>query len=115
MGKGKNSHLVYIIDFGLAKRYRDAKTNEHIPMKEGKSLIGTARYASIYAHLGYEQSRRDDMEALGYVLMYLLRGSLPWQSLAAKNKKDKYQIIMDKKCATGLDALCMGNVGTKYY
>ncbi|XP_075591168.1 casein kinase I-like [Dermatophagoides farinae] len=108
MGRGRRVDIVYIIDFGLAKKYRDFRSYLHIPYKEGKTLIGTARYASISTHLGIEQSRRDDMEALGYVLMYFNRGFLPWQGMRGGNKKDKYDKILDKKIATTTEMLCRG-------
>lgn len=73
MGIGKRGHHVYLIDFGLSKKYRDHKTHAHIPYKENKNLTGTARYASVHTHLGIEQSRRDDMESILYVLIYLLK------------------------------------------
>lgn len=109
MGIGKKSnHVVNIIDFGLAKKYRDPKTHQHIPYKENKNLTGTARYASINTHLGIEQARRDDLESLGYVLMYFSRGSLPWQGLKANTKKQKYEKIADKKMSTHIEVLCRG-------
>ncbi|KAJ1567187.1 serine/threonine protein kinase [Nowakowskiella sp. JEL0078] len=108
MGLGKRGNQVNVIDFGLAKKYRDPKTHLHIPYKEQKNLTGTARYASINTHLGVEQSRRDDLESLGYVLMYFCRGSLPWQGLKAATKKQKYDRIMEKKMTTPTDVLCRG-------
>lgn len=108
MGLGKRANQVNIIDFGLAKKYRDPKSHQHIPYRENKNLTGTARYASINTHLGIEQSRRDDLESLGYVLMYFLRGSLPWQGLKAATKKIKYEKISEKKMSTPIEVLCKG-------
>ncbi|CAH8610020.1 unnamed protein product [Schistosoma bovis] len=108
MGLGKRGNLVYLIDFGLAKKYRDSRTRQHIPYRENKNLTGTARYASINTHLGIEQARRDDMESLGYVLMYFLRGSLPWQGLKAGTKRQKYERISEKKMQTPVEVLCEG-------
>jgi len=92
----------------LSKRYRHPKNLQHIPHRDGRSLTGTPRYASINNHLGVEQSRRDDLESVGYVLIYFLKGSLPWQGLKAKNAQKKYRMILDKKQGVSIAQLCQG-------
>jgi serine/threonine protein kinase len=106
IGCGDKSNVVYLIDYGLSKKYKDPKTHQHIPYRENRALTGTARYVSINTHLGIEQSRRDDLESIGYVLVYFLKGSLTWQGL--KNNQDKYSKIMEKKLQIPTEILCFG-------
>lgn len=108
VGHGPASAIVHCIDFGLSKRYRHPRTLQHIAYREGRSLTGTPRYASINNHLGIEQSRRDDLESIGYVLIYFLRGILPWQGLKAKTASKKYKMIMEKKQSVSVAELCHG-------
>lgn len=105
LGPKDRCHHLFMIDFGLSKRYWD---KSHCPIKDRLSLTGTARYASINAHKGLEQSRRDDLEAIGHMLLYFLRGSLPWSGLDAKTKEEKYRKICQKKEGTPIGELCSG-------
>merc|ERR1719476_1081650 len=106
-GRDKVIHHLYMIDFGLSKRFFDK--DKHCNFRDKLSLTGTARYASINAHKGYEQSRRDDLEAIGHMLLYFLRGSLPWSGLDAKTKEEKYKKIRQKKEDTKLSELCQNH------
>ena len=106
MGINKDNANLFLLDFGLAKKYRSSKTLEQYPYIKKKKLTGTARYASIHALEEMEQSRRDDLESVGYVLMYFLRGNLPWQGLKIKSKEDRYKKILDKKKQTTSEQLC---------
>jgi len=108
LGLGTHQDIVYIIDFGLAKKYCDPKTMQHVPFRENKGLIGTARYASVNSHLGLEQSRRDDLEAVLYVIVFFMKGNLPWQGVVARTKPEKYSKIMEKKLNTSVEMLCKG-------
>ena len=108
MGRGLKSHIVYVLDFGLSKKYWSSSHKCHIPYCTGKKLTGTARYASINALSGYEQSRRDDLESIGYIIMYFIRGSLPWQGLKINKKDDRYKKICEKKRDTSAKDLCSG-------
>ena len=108
IGSENKSHIIYILDFGLSKKFRSTKTHEHIKFSVNKKLTGTARYASINSLKGCEQSRRDDLEAVGYVLMYFLRGSLPWQGLHVNRGEDRYKKILQKKKGTSAEELCKG-------
>jgi casein kinase 1 len=108
IGRGSKGNQVFLIDFGLSKKYRDTTTHIHITYNDGNSLTGTARYASINSLKGIEQSRRDDMESLGYVWVYLLKGKLPWMGLDAKDRKSKYDKILSVKSKTSIEDLCEG-------
>eukprot|EP01084_Bolivina_argentea_P276037 470889_1 len=107
IGLGRRKmNLIHIIDFGAAKRYIDTKTHKHKPYVLGKKLRRNARYASINTHLGYEQSRRDDLESLAYLLMYFIEGKLPWQGLKADTTHEKWDKIKNKKMNISVEMLC---------
>ena len=104
IGLGDNRHNIFIVDFGLSKTFMNK--NEHINYKNNKIFTGTYRYASIRNHNGIEQSRRDDLESLGYMLIYFAKGSLPWQGVQAKTKQQRNKLIFKKKRSTSLETLC---------
>ena len=105
-GLNEKAHHLMMIDFGLSKRYWDSRTRTHIPFREGKPLTGTARYCSTNTHRGFEQSRRDDLESIGFLLIYFLVGQLPWQGIAAPDAQTKTIKIGEKKISTSLEDLC---------
>ena len=107
IGLKKYKNTIYMIDYGLTRKFCDSHKN-HIPYKEGKHLTGTALYASIYTHKGIEQSRRDDLESLGYMMIYFCKGELPWMNVKGKTKEIKYKKIMEKKLEMKPDILCQG-------
>ena len=107
IGLGPKTSIIHIIDFGISQPYLDDKKN-HIPCKENKNLIGTARYCSCNTHLGLQQSRRDDLEGVIYLLMYFLRGSLPWQGVEGHSRVETFRKIKEIKCNTTPESLCKG-------
>ena len=106
LGANEYNAYLYLVDFGLAKKYRSSKNLKQIPYLKKKKLTGTARYASIHAMEEMEQSRRDDLEAVSYVIMYFIRGNLPWQGLKLKSNEDRYQKILEKKKEISTEELC---------
>lgn len=107
VGTEQNGGRVNMIDFGFAKKFCQ-KDDSHIPYKGGKGTIGTARYASIASHLGFEQGRKDDLESLGYVIMYFLRGKLPWQGLKADTYSGWNRRVLHAKQQDADQDLCNG-------
>ncbi len=98
--------MIYLLDYGLAKRYKDPETKKHIPYRDNNKLTGTIRYASVNTHLGIEQSRRDDLESLGYIFVQFLKGKLPWQGLKMPTDAEKHTGTLKRKLCTTLAQLC---------
>ena len=103
MGR-QDPNRLYIIDFGLSKNFLN--NGEHIKKKDNKKMTGTVRYASINLHKGIEPSRRDDLISIGYVLIYFLKGKLPWQGVKSSSREDKYEKIGIIKENTKIESLC---------
>ncbi|KAM3142362.1 hypothetical protein pb186bvf_005519 [Paramecium bursaria] len=98
LGTGRDVNKIYLIDFGISKFYRDS-SGRHIPFKDGKTFLGTTRYASIAAHKGNEQGRKDDLESMMYILLFFLRGQLPWQNMPNVTEEDRCQKVGDLKAS----------------
>ena len=106
IGRSPHHHnQIFLIDYGLAKKYRTS-SGQHVPFKEGGKLVGTARYASVNSHLGYTLSRRDDLISVGYILVYFIKGKLPWQKVRGKDKNEKYTNIRKLKQGLGSSTIC---------
>lgn len=106
--EGVSGNIVHLIDYGLAMRWCDPQTGKHIPFARDRGAVGTARYSSVGNQLGNEQSRRDDMESLGYVLIFMLKGDLPWSGISATTKQLKAVKVAERKVQTALEVLCEG-------
>ena len=107
-GEDKKSHIIYIIDFGFAKKYWNPTTKCHIPFIKGKRLTGTAKYASVNTLSGYEPSRRDDLESVAYLIIYFIKGRLPWQGFRHINKEERNRRILETKKKISSEELCSG-------
>lgn len=108
IGANENHGNIYLLDFGLSKKFSSGDIGNHIDFSKNKSLIGSMRYASIRNHKGHEQSRRDDLESLGYILLYFLKGGvLPWNGLQTSNKNEKSKQICKIKNNIPIEELCV--------
>ena len=108
LGIGKWSNRVFLIDFGLAQLFRNPATRSHTAQTKGSSVIGTVRYSSINCHLGLTPSQRDDLESLVYVIVYLVKGRLPWQGITVLPGQVHEDEVMKLKQATTVKDLCEG-------
>jgi serine/threonine protein kinase len=100
-------NTIYLIDFGLSCSFWDnIYTQKHYKYTTGLNFVGTLRYASLNSHNGIKQSRRDDLESMIYILIYFLKGKLPWQDVKAKNKDERYKLIQQIKTKVSINSLC---------
>lgn len=106
-GLNEKNTILHLIDFGLSKKFLDNE-GAHIPFKKNMSMVGTPRYTSVHSHLGYEHSRRDDLESLGYILIMFVKGNLPWMNIKCESRTEKQKKIAEIKMTTSNDDLCEG-------
>ncbi|CAD8185707.1 unnamed protein product [Paramecium pentaurelia] len=103
-GIDDESSKIYVVDFGISKIFRDKNGNIH-PFRDNTSFIGTTRYASIAAHKGFELSRKDDIESLIYVLLYFMKGQLPWQNMQNVSDEERTVKVGEMKMSIDLREL----------
>eukprot|EP00930_Biecheleria_cincta_P045679 TRINITY_DN31483_c0_g1_i1.p1 TRINITY_DN31483_c0_g1~~TRINITY_DN31483_c0_g1_i1.p1 ORF type:complete len:362 (-),score=50.70 TRINITY_DN31483_c0_g1_i1:6-1091(-) len=108
LGPDGHSDKLYLIDYGLAKHYIDPETGKHIELVKKSGMTGTARYTTVNLHNGCEPSRRDDLGSIGYLLVYFLKGKLPWQGVQGRDKKKRKKRIGRMKAKTSHHELCEG-------
>ena len=100
-------NTIYLIDFGLScSFYEHGLTTKHYKLKNGLNFVGTLRYAALNSHKGIRQGRRDDLESMLYILIYFLKGKLPWQDVKAKQREERHKLIFEKKSKTTVESLC---------
>ena len=104
----KDPEVLYLIDFGLCRKYKSSNTGKHIKPKNMGKFTGTSRYASVYAMAGNEQSRRDDIESIGYMIIFLMRKRLPWQGIKGNSYKECYHKLFSMKKNIPIEELCKG-------
>ncbi len=108
IGRKDKSNTIYILDFGLSGKLKTIPFHRSVSIRKYKDLVGTARYASINAHKGMEQGRADDLESLGYMLIYLAKGQLPWEKLKEEDIRTRHELIRDRKTKIAPSAICAG-------
>lgn len=106
MGQNDNKSTLYLIDFGLAKSF--LKHGAVTPFRKGRCMTGTLRYSSVNSQCGFEQARRDDLESIGYMLIYFLKGELPWQNISARSKDELYKKVLTMKLEITVGVLTKG-------
>ena len=108
MGLAEESNTVIFVDFGLTRTIIDPATGNHIAFVGGKNLIGTCRYVSLNSHMGFELSRRDDLITVGYIMINMLLGSLPWQGKHSSRPSARYRKVGQIKASYSNKKLCEG-------
>jgi serine/threonine protein kinase len=106
VGRGELKNKIYLIDFGVSTSYLDAKVHDHMSYSRNKGVVGTLHYVSLNTALGDQQSRRDDLESIGYVLIRFLLGRLPWQGIKDKDKADRREKVTEAKLQMPIETLC---------